>query len=116
MSCNATIAKFVVCFSFFAVSAPSAFAATVTKAPTGTDLTAGASWLAPSIPLGSNDMAAWSDSALGAGLTLGSSKQWSAISGSGAASDIAISGAVNAVANSGYTPVTWGNLAKGYAR
>jgi hypothetical protein len=115
MSCNATIAKFVVCFSLFAVSAPSAFAATVTKVPTGTDLTAGASWLAPFIPPDPNDTATWSGPALGSGLTLGSSKQWSAISVSGAASDIAISGAVNAVANSGYTPVTWGNLAKGYA-
>ncbi len=116
MSCNATIGKFVVCFSLFAASAPSAFAATVTKAPVGTDLTAGASWLAPFISSGSNDMATWSGSVLGVGLTLGSSKQRSAISGSGAASDIAVSGVVNAVANSGYTPVTWGNLAKGYAR
>lgn len=115
MSCNATIAKFVACFSLFAVSAPSAFAATVTKAPTGTDLTAGASWLGGAAP-GTTDTATWSGSVLGAGLTLGSSKQGAAISVSGAASDIAISGAVNVLANSGYTPVTWGNLAKGYAR
>jgi hypothetical protein len=83
MSCNNTIAGFVVCFSLLAARAPSIFAANITKATTGTDLTAGASW--------TNGMAP----------------------GSG---DIAVSGAVNAVANSGYTPATWGNLAKGYAR
>ncbi len=72
--------------------APSAApAATITKAATGTDLTAGASWggTAP----GSGDIAAWSSTSLGAGLTLGSPRSWSGISVTGAAGAIGVTGA-----------------------
>ena len=66
-------------------------AAIVTKASSGTDLTAGASWggTAPTTA----DTAMWTNSSLGAGLTLATSKGWSGISVTNAASDIYIGGA-----------------------
>jgi autotransporter-associated beta strand protein len=66
-------------------------AAPVTKSATGTDLTDGASWggTAP----GSGDIATWTGSSLGAGLTLGSSRSWSGIHVAGAASAIGVTGA-----------------------
>jgi autotransporter-associated beta strand protein len=66
-------------------------AAPITKSATGTDLTAGASWggTAP----GSGDIATWTGTSLGAGLTLGSSRSWSGISVAGAASAIGVTGA-----------------------
>ncbi|MCF7731598.1 MAG: Ig-like domain repeat protein [Akkermansiaceae bacterium] len=66
-------------------------AAPITKAATGTDLTAGASWggTAPA----SGDVATWTSTSLGAGLTLGSSRSWSGISVAGAASAIDVTGA-----------------------
>lgn len=72
--------------------APSAApAATITKAATRTDLTAGASWggTAP----GSGDVATWTGSSLGAGLTLGTSSSWGGISVTSAASAIGVTGA-----------------------
>ena len=77
-----------VCCLVFASSAQSAL---VNKSPTGTDLTAGSSWggTAP----GSSDVATWISGSLGAGLTLPSDASWGGISVSGAASDIAITGA-----------------------
>ncbi len=65
-------------------------AATVTKATTGTDLTAGASW-GGSVPSGT-DTATWTGASLGAGLTLGTSAAWQGIAVTGAASSIAITG------------------------
>ena len=65
--------------------------ATVTKAGTGTDLADGASW-GGSAPSGS-DIAAWSGSSLGAGLTLGTGASWQGINVTGATSDISVSGA-----------------------
>ena len=66
-------------------------AATITKAATGTDLTAGASWggTAP----GSADVATWASTSLGAGLTVGSAGSWSGISVASALSAIDITGA-----------------------
>jgi autotransporter-associated beta strand protein len=63
----------------------------ITKAATGTDLTAGASWggTAP----GSGDIATWAGTSLGAGLTLGTSRSWSGISVASAASAIDVTGA-----------------------
>jgi len=71
-------------------------AAVVTKASSGTDLTAGASWggTAP----GSADTAMWTNSSLGAGLALGTSKAWGGIAVSNAASDIFI-GSTGALTN-----------------
>ncbi|MCX6927941.1 MAG: autotransporter-associated beta strand repeat-containing protein, partial [Verrucomicrobia bacterium] len=62
----------------------------VTKAATGTDLTAGASWggTAP----GSGDVATWASTSLGAGLTLGTSSSWGGIGVASALSDIGITG------------------------
>ena len=74
-------------------------AATITKAATGTDLTAGASWggTAP----GSGDVATWSSTSLGAGLTLGTSSSWGGISVASAASVIAVAGAGTLTLGSG---------------
>lgn len=71
--------------------AGSAQAAALTKADTGSDLNDPASWTEAATPTG-NDVATWSGSALGAGLTLGIDTNWFGISVSGAASDIDISG------------------------
>ena len=80
---------------------PTAGAATITKATTGTDLTAGASWVGGSAP-GAGDVAAWSGSSLGAGLTLGSSQSWQGISVAAAASNIGVTGAgILTLGNSG---------------
>ena len=62
------------------------------KAASGTDLTAGASWVGGAAPTSGN-MAHWTSSSLGSGLTLGSAGSWSGMSISGAATDIDISGA-----------------------
>ena len=65
-------------------------AAVRTKAATGTDLTAGASW--DTLP-GSGDVATWTSTSLGASLTIGSSIEWQGINVSGALTDIAITAA-----------------------
>ena len=83
------------------LTAPLAFGANLTKATTGTDLTAGASWVGSVAP-GSNDVAIWSGSSLGAGLTLGSSLSWQGINVAAAASNIGVTGAgVLTLGNSG---------------
>ena len=66
-------------------------AAPITKAATGTDLTADASWggTAP----GSGDVATWAGTSLGAGLTLATSRSWSGISVASALSAIDVTGA-----------------------
>lgn len=69
----------------------SAQAADVIKSAAGIDLTDGASW-GGSVPT-SADTAVWSATSLGSGLTLGGSASWNGIQITGAASDIAISGA-----------------------
>ena len=73
-------------------------AATATKTGTGTDLTGAASgvWSGGSGTNGSpksSDVAKWTSTSLGAGLTLGTSKSWGSITVTGALSNIAISGA-----------------------
>ena len=72
---------------------PAVHAASIYKAPTGTDLTAGASWQGGTAPT-SADMATWTNGSLGASLTLGTSTAWVGISVSNsAASDIYLGGA-----------------------
>jgi len=53
------------------VAAPSALAANITKAGTGTDVTAAASWTGAVAP-STNDVATWDTGSLGTGLTLNS--------------------------------------------
>lgn len=67
-----------------------AHAATITKAATGTDLNAGASW-GGTVP-SATDTATWAGSSLGTGLTLASAASWQGLKVTGAASDIDISG------------------------
>lgn len=67
-------------------------AAPITKAATGTDLTAGTSWTGSTAP-GSGDVATWASTSLGAGLTLGTSRSWSGISVASALSAIGVTGA-----------------------
>ena len=67
-------------------------AATVTKAATGTDLTAGANWTGSTAP-GSGDVATWTSTSLGASLTLGSSTSWGGIGVTGALGGIGVTGA-----------------------
>ena len=68
-------------------SAPSAFAANLTKAATGTDLTAGASWSGAAAP-GTSDVALWDTGSLGTGLTLNSgTASWSGIKLNSGATD-----------------------------
>lgn len=64
----------------------------VYKAATGTDLTAGASWLGGTPPNVGN-VATWTNISLGAGLTMNSAISCAGISVDGAMSDISISGA-----------------------
>lgn len=73
-------------------------AATVTKAATGTDLTAGASWTGSTAP-GSGDVATWASTSLGASLTLGAPTSWSGIG---------VAGALTAVGVTGVGPLTLG--------
>lgn len=63
----------------------------ITKAATGMDLTAGTSWMG-GIPPDAGNVACWTNTSLGAGLTVNSAVSWSGIKVAGAASDIAISG------------------------
>jgi autotransporter-associated beta strand protein len=63
----------------------------ITKAATGTDLTAGASWTGGNAP-GSGNVAAWASTSLGAGLTMGSSQSWLGISAPNALTAIAVTG------------------------
>jgi len=88
----------------FCIVLPIAFsavsqAASITKAATGTDLTAGASWggTAP----GSGDIATWIGTSPGAGLTPGSAGSWSGISVTGAQSAIGVTGAGTLTLGSG---------------
>ncbi len=67
-------------------------AALIHKSASGTDLTAGTSWVGGIAP-GTSDIAEWSGSAWGAGLTLASSVSWGGIRVAGAASDINVTGA-----------------------
>ena len=73
-------------------SFPSARAATATKAASGTDLNAGASWTGAATPT-ATDVATWNSLSLGAGLTLGANTNWLGLSASGALTDISITGA-----------------------
>ena len=63
----------------------------VFKSGTGTDLTVGASWTGGIPPIAGN-IATWTNTSLGAGLTMNSPISWGGISVVGAASDIDISG------------------------
>jgi len=63
----------------------------VVKAATNTDLTAGTSWTGGIPPIAGN-LACWTNTSLGAGLTMNSPISWGGIRVVGAASDIAISG------------------------
>jgi len=66
---------------------PSAVAANITKASTGTDLTAGASWSGGVAPA-SGDLAIWDAGSLGAGLTLNSgTPSWQGIKINAGAAD-----------------------------
>ena len=91
MNSKTVLAKFIACSCLIAACATSAFAASITKDPAGTDLTLGASWTGGTAP-GASDAALWAGSSLGAGLTLGSAQAWGSIDVTGAASDISITG------------------------
>ena len=93
-------------------------AATATKAATGTDLTGGAAgvWSGGSGANGSPasaDVATWTSSSLGAGLTLSTSNSWGGISVAGALTDISITGAGTLTNGSGGIALTNNNLALG---
>jgi autotransporter-associated beta strand protein len=63
----------------------------VIKAATGTDLTEGASWTG-GIPPMTGNIATWTNTSLGAGLTMNSPISWSGIGVAGATSNVSISG------------------------
>ena len=75
-------------------------AAPITKAATGTDLAAGASWTGSTAP-GSGDIATWTSTSLGASLTLDSNTTWNGIAISGSLTAISITGAGNLSLGSG---------------
>jgi autotransporter-associated beta strand protein len=82
-------------FSLFAAAAglwlaPGLHAGVVTKAASGTDLTAGASWGGTNPD--SADTATWITSSLGPGLTLGAAANWGMMDVQGASGPIGISG------------------------
>jgi autotransporter-associated beta strand protein len=71
----------------FGVGSPALFAGTITKQTTGTDLTAGASWV-NSVAPGTNDVATWDTGSLGTGLSLNSGTPgWLGIKVNAGASD-----------------------------
>ncbi|MBN8460759.1 MAG: autotransporter-associated beta strand repeat-containing protein [Verrucomicrobia bacterium] len=70
----------------------SAMAQTINKGTTGTDLTAGASWVGGSAP-GSGNVATWVTGSLGGALTIGSAQSWQGIDIQAATAAIATSGA-----------------------
>ncbi len=70
----------------------SAKAGSIIKSASGTELSQGASWTGSVTP-GTNDIATWNSSSLGAGLTLTAAASWDGMSVSGALSDIGITGA-----------------------
>ena len=78
-------------FGFIAALLVPQLSAQVTKAATGTDLAAGASWggTAP----GSADVATWNSASLGTALTLDSNTSWGGIAITGALTNIGITGA-----------------------
>ena len=82
----------IVGFAFNIVTVHLAHAGFVSKAATGTNLNAGASWIGNTAPV-SGDIATWSSSSLGAGLTLGSAASWQGIGITNALTDINITGA-----------------------
>ncbi len=73
------------------MSAGAAHAATITKSATGIDLTAGASW-GGAAPVGA-DVATWSSTSLGTGLTAATNVTWGSVNITGAAGNIGITGA-----------------------
>jgi autotransporter-associated beta strand protein len=84
------------CIRFLAISivalvAHSASAATITKAATGTDLNAGASWVGGVVP-GASDIATWDSASLCTGLTMAAHLPLGGISVGSAASGIDITG------------------------
>ncbi len=98
LAVNAPV-KMAACLSLFAACVPSAVDAGIaTKQATGTDLTGNVAgvWSGGAGANGSpasSDVAWWTSTSLGPGLTLGTSKTWAGISVSGATADIGISGA-----------------------
>ncbi|MBN8459891.1 MAG: autotransporter-associated beta strand repeat-containing protein [Verrucomicrobia bacterium] len=91
MKSKSTFRNIAACAALGITLTLTAGAATVTKAPAGTDLTAGASWggTAPT----ATDTATWTATSLGAGLTLGSPASWQGVAVTGATSNIDLSGA-----------------------
>ncbi len=67
-------------------------AAPITKETTGTDLSQGESWVDGAAP-GSGDVATWSGTSLGGGLTFGADTQWQGINHSGSSANTVITGA-----------------------
>lgn len=80
-----------VMFTLVLALATGSQATPITKSATGTDLTDSASW-GGTVP-GSGDVATWTSTSLGAGLTLASSRSWSGISVASALSAIDVTGA-----------------------
>ena len=72
--------------------APPTLHAAITKAASGTDLTAGPSWTGNTAPA-AGDVATWASTSLGAGLMLNTDSSWLGMSVSGLLSDMDISGA-----------------------
>ena len=100
-----------------AALAPSlASAQTITKAATGTELTTAANWTGGAVP-GATNIAEWSSTSLGAGLTHASSLTWQGINVTGALSDIAINAGsatpVLSIGSSGITLTGTRNLTLG---
>ena len=90
-SCKTSIGALAFCA--VAVLGPdTARAGTITKAGTGTELNAGASWVGGTTPT-PVDVAAWTGTSLGSGLTLGANTNWLGLHVLGALTDIDISGA-----------------------
>lgn len=81
----------IVIAALLTLAPPAAHGTSITKATTGTDLTADTSWTgtAPA----ASDVATWGNGSLGAGLTLGTDSSWLGISVAGMLSDIDITGA-----------------------
>ncbi len=89
-----SLIKLVVCLCLFGICAPCAFAAsaTITKDPSGTELTDPASWTGGIVPT-NIDVALWASGSLGSALTMSGPMTWSNMTVTAATAPITISGA-----------------------
>ena len=87
-----SLVKLIVCMCLVGVCASSAFAANITKDPSGSELTSSASWTGGIVPT-NIDSAIWASGSLGGSLTMSGPMTWSNMTVTASTAPITISGA-----------------------